>query len=63
MGRNYFSRHGGPYFINNGFSQHHDHDHNELSNHEHSKQDPEHVFIAIAFLSLVAILSIVMIAL
>ena len=25
MGRNYFSKHGGPYFINNGFSKHHDH--------------------------------------
>jgi hypothetical protein len=27
MGRNYFSKHGGPYFINNGFSKHH-HDNN-----------------------------------
>ena len=27
MGRNYFSKHGGPYFINDGFSKHtHDHD-------------------------------------
>lgn len=25
MGRNYFSRHGGPYFINEGVSKHHDH--------------------------------------
>ena len=22
MGRNYFSKHGGPYFINNGFTSH-----------------------------------------
>ena len=28
MGRNYFSKHGGPYFINNGFSSH-SHDHND----------------------------------
>ena len=28
MGRNYFSKHGGPYFINNGFSNH-SHDHND----------------------------------
>ena len=31
MGRNHFSRHGGPYFINNGFS-----------NHTHSHDDPNH---------------------
>jgi hypothetical protein len=24
MGRNYFSKHGGPYFINDGFSHHND---------------------------------------
>jgi hypothetical protein len=30
MGRNYFSKHGGPYFKNNGFSQ-----------HSHDHQDPE----------------------
>jgi len=24
MGRNYFSKHGGPYFINDGFSKHAD---------------------------------------
>jgi hypothetical protein len=30
MGRNYFSRHGGPYFINDGVSQHdHHHDNSE----------------------------------
>ena len=32
MGRNHFSRHGGPYFINNGFS-----------NHTHSHDDPNHI--------------------
>ena len=39
MGRNHFSRAGGPYFINDGFSHHTDHDHNELSNHKHIKPD------------------------
>lgn len=29
MGRNYFSKHGGPYFINNGFS-HHDPDPSDI---------------------------------
>jgi hypothetical protein len=28
MGKNYFSKYGGPYFINNGFSKHHNHDEN-----------------------------------
>jgi hypothetical protein len=31
MGRNYFSKHGGPYFINNGFSRHSEND-NKPSN-------------------------------
>jgi hypothetical protein len=26
MGRNYFSKQGGPYFINDGFSKHEDHE-------------------------------------
>jgi len=32
MGRNYFSKHGGPYFINDGFSQ-----------HTHSHEDPHDI--------------------
>ena len=32
MGRNHFSQHGGPYFINNG-----------LSGHDHSHDDPEDI--------------------
>ena len=62
MGRNYFSKKGGPYFINDGFSQH-DHDHKPSSNHQDTKPDNEAVFIAIGFVSLVVLLSIVMIAL
>jgi len=30
MGRNYFSKHGGPYFMNDGFSRHADKPYNEL---------------------------------
>jgi hypothetical protein len=60
MGRNHFSRAGGPYFINDGFSQ-----------HTHSHEDPNHneldkglaLFIAIGLLSLLAIISIVLISL
>lgn len=36
MGRNYFSRHGGPYFINDGVSKHHDH-HTPGHTHKHIK--------------------------
>jgi hypothetical protein len=32
MGRNHFSQHGGPYFKNNGVSQ-----------HSHSHDDPNHI--------------------
>lgn len=36
MGRNYFSKAGGPYFINDGFSKH-DHDHTPGHTHEDIK--------------------------
>lgn len=39
MGRNHFSRAGGPYFINNGFSKHTDHDHKSGHNHDDIKPD------------------------
>jgi hypothetical protein len=60
MGRNHFSRAGGPYFINDGFSK-----------HDHSHEDPNHneldkglaLYIAIGFLSLLAIISIVLVVL
>jgi hypothetical protein len=29
MGRNYFSKYGGPCFINNGLTAHHDHEEND----------------------------------
>jgi hypothetical protein len=59
MGRNYFSKHGGPYFINDGLSKHHDHDHNEPSNHEHIKPDSNLFYgFVIGFLSLLLIIGI-----
>lgn len=36
MGRNHFSKHGGPYFINDGLSKH-DHDHKPGVPHEDIK--------------------------
>ena len=38
MGRNYFSKAGGPYFINDGFSEH-DHSHKPGESHEDIKPD------------------------
>jgi hypothetical protein len=60
MGRNYFSKHGGPYFINDGFSQ-----------HTHSHEDPHDIkpdydlfiFIAIGFVTLLVTIGIVLISL
>ena len=49
MGRNYFSKHGGPYFINNGVSQH-DHHHDEPHD---IKPDYVSIFIAIGFVTIV----------
>ena len=64
MGRNHFSRAGGPYFINDGFSHHTDHDHNEESNHQHTKPDTNLFYgLVIGFLSLLAIISIVLMSL
>jgi len=58
MGRNHFSRAGGPYFINDGFSKH-DHHHKPGSNHEHIKPDSNlFIGLAISFLSLLAIIGI-----
>jgi hypothetical protein len=58
MGRNYFSKAGGPYFINDGFSRH-DHDHKPGSNHEHTKPDANLFYgLTIGFLSLLVIIGI-----
>jgi hypothetical protein len=60
MGRNYFSKAGGPYFINDGFSK-----------HTHSHEDPNHIKpdtnlfygLTLSFLSLLAIISITLLML
>jgi hypothetical protein len=58
MGRNYFSKAGGPYFINDGFSKH-DHYHKPGSNHEHTKPDPNLFYgLCIGFLSLLVVIGI-----
>lgn len=60
MGRNYFSKHGGPYFINDGLSKH-DHDHKPGSNHEHIKPDPSLlVFVSISVLALLSFIGIML---
>jgi hypothetical protein len=48
MGRNYFSKHGGPYFINDGLSKH-THSHEEPHD---IKPDYTSVFIAIGFVTI-----------
>ena len=49
MGRNHFSKHGGPYFINHGFSAH-DHHHKPGQSHEDIKLDKKLFYsIAIGF--------------
>jgi hypothetical protein len=60
MGRNHFSKAGGPYFINDGFSKH-DHDHKPGSNHEDIKPDTKVLyFIAIGFGIVLAVIGIVL---
>jgi hypothetical protein len=55
MGRNYFSKHGGPYFINNGFSKH-DHHHSSDS-HEDIKPDKVLFFsITIGFVLILTVI-------
>jgi len=58
MGRNYFSKAGGPYFINDGFSGH------SNDNPNQNELDKGLVlFISIGLLSLLAVISIMLIVL
>jgi hypothetical protein len=59
MGRNYFSKHGGPYFINDGLSKH-THHHDDTN---HNKPDYVAIFIAIGFVTITVSLLIVSILL
>lgn len=61
MGRNYFSKHGGPYFINNGLSKHHDHSHDDPN---HIKPDKGlFIYISIGFVLLLSTLYVIAISL
>ena len=59
MGRNYFSKHGGPYFKNDGVSMH-SHHHDEPHD---IKPDYVSIFIAIGFVTMTVSLLIVAILL
>ena len=53
MGRNYFSKHGGPYFINDGFTRH-EHDHKSDSPHEDINLSPNLFYgLTIGFVSFI----------
>jgi hypothetical protein len=59
MGRNHFSRAGGPYFINDGLSKHHDHD-----KPEHIKPDTNLFYgLTILFVSLLSFIAITLLIL
>jgi hypothetical protein len=59
MGRNYFSKHGGPYFINDGFSHH-----KETSSQEDIKPDPKLFYgLCVAFISLIVIIGLSLVVL
>jgi hypothetical protein len=60
MGRNYFSKHGGPYFINSGFSQH-DHSHDTPGVHKDIQTNKNlFYFIFIGFVSVLVTIGIVL---
>ena len=57
MGRNYFSKHGGPYFINDGFS-HHSEPNKDI------KPDPNLCYgLTIGFVSLILTIGITLVVL
>ena len=64
MARNHFSKAGGPYFLNNGFTQHKDHsNHDDSHTHEYMKQifkPLEIVFLS--FIPIVFVIAIVIMA-
>lgn len=63
MGRNHFSRAGGPYFINDGFSKHTDHDHKSGHNHNDIKPDSTLFgILAMGFITILVCISIAILA-
>ena len=64
MGRNYFSKHGGPYFINDGLSHHSDHTHESGHNHKDIKPDPNLFYgLTISFVCLILGIGITLVVL
>ena len=64
MARNHFSKAGGPYFINNGFTRHKEHnDHDDSHTHEYMKQIFKPLEIALlCFIPIVFVIAIVIMA-
>jgi hypothetical protein len=58
MGRNYFSKAGGPYFINNGLSGHIEH-HNHDDSHTHGDINKPFKPLDLIFLSLIPIVFVI----
>jgi len=59
MGRNHFSKHGGPYFINDGVSHHDDHDLND-----NNKLDQNLFYgLTLLFLSLILTIGVTLVVL
>ena len=64
MARNYFSKAGGPYFINNGFTahkEHHDHDNSHTHDYMHNSFKPLE-FVLLSFIPIVFVIAIVIMA-
>ena len=58
MARNHFSKAGGPYFINNGFTAHKEH-HNHDDSHTHDSINNSFKPLDLVFLSLVPIVFVI----
>lgn len=62
MGRNYFSKAGGPYFINDGFSKH-SHDHKPEDEHEDIKQDNMlAIYLSLGFVILLGFIGMLLVS-
>jgi hypothetical protein len=59
MGRNYFSKHGGPYFVNDGFSRHSE----SIHKPDHKKEMKLFAFGCIGILGMLFIVNLLLIKL
>jgi hypothetical protein len=63
MGRNYFSKYGGPCFINDGFSRH-EHDHKPGETNEDIKPSPNLFYgLTIGFVSFILVIGTLLVVL